>query len=229
MNKNKIKINVFEEEVKLELFADTYLCNKTLAINAIEEDIGESFKTVSENLPDLSYLLDDNEFFFDTNNDLFNIKDAMVKAGLIAFSKKSVDSRFGKYQVFKLLVELPKEKNMSKENSGMKLSFGTEEIGRSSVELQFNNEWLTLNIRITADKDSIYIDCKNVEESKFLGTISEEEVDGIYEINYDTIEGFNDSITPILYQFFKKYFKNEQYQDGNLSDFSFTGIRLDLD
>lgn len=105
---NKIKINVFDEEVKLELFAVTYASNQSLAIEAIEEDTKESYKTVSVNLPGYSYLLEENEFFFDENNDLFNIKDAMVNAGLIAVTGKVGASGFCKYPVFKLLVELPR-------------------------------------------------------------------------------------------------------------------------
>lgn len=116
------------------------------------------------------------------------------------------------------------------QNIGMKLSFGTEEIGKSSVELQFSNEWLTLHISITADRGSTFINCYDCEQSKFLGIIDEEVVSSINEIDYNSIEGFNTSITPILHQFFgNKYFVNEEYQDGNLSEFSFTGIRLDLD
>lgn len=113
--------------------------------------------------------------------------------------------------------------------TGMKLSFGTEEIGRSSVELQFNNEWLTLHISITADRDSTYINCYDCEQSKFLGIIDEEVVSSINEIDYNSVEGFNATITPILYQFFSKCFSDEEYLEGILSEFSFTGIRLDLD
>lgn len=101
---NKIKLNVFDEEVKLELFADTYFSNQSLAIEAIEEETGENFKTVSVNLPEFSYLLEDNEFFFDENNDLFNIKDVMINAGIMAATEKVGASGFCQYPVFKLLL-----------------------------------------------------------------------------------------------------------------------------
>jgi len=106
---NKIKLNVFDEEVKLEFFADTYVSNQSLAIKAIEEETGENYKTVSVNLPDFSFLLEDNEFFFDENNDLFNIKDEMTNAGIMALTQKVGASGFCQYPVCKLLVEVPRK------------------------------------------------------------------------------------------------------------------------
>ncbi|KSU17657.1 DUF4313 domain-containing protein [Lactococcus lactis] len=106
---NKINLNVFDEEVKLELFADTYFSNHSLAIEAIEEETGENYKTVSVNLPECSYLLEDNEFFFDENNDLFNIKDVMINAGIMAVTNKVGASGFCQYPVCKLLVDLPRK------------------------------------------------------------------------------------------------------------------------
>ncbi|WP_282798990.1 hypothetical protein [Lactococcus lactis] len=107
MNKNKL--NVFNEEVKLEFFADTYVSNHSLAIEAIEEETGEKYKTVSVNLPDFSFLLEDNEFFFGENNDLFNIKDEMINAGIMALTQEFGASGFCQYSVCKLLVELPRK------------------------------------------------------------------------------------------------------------------------
>lgn len=106
---NKIKLNVFDEEVKLEFFADSYVSNQSLGVAAIEEETGDNYKTVSVNLPDFSFLLEDSEFFFDENNDLFNIKDEMVNAGIMAVTKKVGASGFCQYPVCKLLVELPKK------------------------------------------------------------------------------------------------------------------------
>lgn len=105
---NKFKVNVFDEVVKLELRAVRYSFNNSLAIEAIEEETGESYKAVSVNLPVYAFLLEENEFFFDENNDYFNFKDAMLNAGLIAETGKIGSSGFCKYPVFKLLVELPR-------------------------------------------------------------------------------------------------------------------------
>lgn len=104
---NKITINVFDRVVRLELFAVTYASNNSLAVEAIEEDSRENYQTLSVNLPGFSDLLEENEFFFDENNDLFNIKDEMINAGLMTVTDKVGASGFCKYPVCKLLVELP--------------------------------------------------------------------------------------------------------------------------
>ena len=85
------------------------LCiNQSLCVIAIEEETGDNYKTVSVNLPDFSFLLEHNEFFFDENNDLFNIKDEMVNEGIMAVTNKVGASGFCQYPVCKLLAELPK-------------------------------------------------------------------------------------------------------------------------
>ena len=93
----------------MEFFTDSYISNQSLGVVAIEEKNGENYKKVSVNLPDFSFLLEDNEFFFDENNDLFNIKDEMVNAGIMAVTNKVGASGFCQYPICKLLVELPKK------------------------------------------------------------------------------------------------------------------------
>jgi len=113
--------------------------------------------------------------------------------------------------------------------TGMKLSFGTEQIGRSSVVLQFTNEWLTMHIYIAADRGTTYIDCYDCEHAKFFATIDDEADERINKIDYESIEEFNNCVKPILYKFFKNTFRNNEYHKGELSGFSLTGLRLDLD
>ena len=105
----QIKIEVFDEELTLELRKTQYAYNGLMAIEAYNAETGEDFATLSVNLPRSQKLLEENEFFFDDNNDYFGIKKKMLEENVISETGKSGKSGFCSYSVCQLLVVLPND------------------------------------------------------------------------------------------------------------------------
>ena len=121
------------------------------------------------------------------------------------------------------------ENSFENEENGMMLDFGTAEVGRSCMKLQFTNDWLTLKISVTADKGTTFIECYDADAFKHIGVIEEEHTDTINDISYESLEAFNASIYQVLLSYFTNYFDVEEYAEGRLDGFQMTGLVLDLD
>lgn len=107
-------------------------------------------------------------------------------------------------------------------NNGVKLSFGTEEIGRSSMEVRYANSWLTLNFFITADKDTINMEVKDVESNEFEYIVSNDEFEKLNMIEFDNMIGFNNTIETLLAEVIG-------YDSVELNGFELIGLAIDLD
>ena len=91
-------------------FLSLYASNNSLALEAYEVESRESYSTLSVNLPGQSYLLEEDEFFFDTNSDYIWKMDALIENKIISMTDKIGQSGFRTYPVCKLLIDLPEDK-----------------------------------------------------------------------------------------------------------------------
>ena len=118
----------------------------------------------------------------------------------------------------------------------MKLNFGTEEIGRSSMYVQMSNTWLTLKFRITADEDCITLTIHNRDTNDVI-LADNDEFPEINTLCFHEEKGFNASVAPVLNKILKRDrwedILDEILEDGEeaaaLDGFHLTGLAIDLD
>lgn len=114
---------------------------------------------------------------------------------------------------------------MEKENNGLMLNFGTGEIGRSSMIVNFANDWLNITFYITADRGTTTMFVSDIEREADLVSVDNAEISELDDLDFNTLDGFNKGIKEILI----KVIEDDLYEDKeSLGGFSLIGLKLDI-
>lgn len=106
----------------------------------------------------------------------------------------------------------------------MKLNFDTTEVGRSSLKMEFANDWLLLKFRVTADMDSIVMTVVDVESHGSDIATDNYTHKNLNELDFKSEKKFNEGITSILEELL-----NVNKDTVQLNEFKLTGLGIDLD